>query len=179
HAWLRRMEGFIQYAIDAGPLRLLALDTVIPGQSGGELCAKRLAWLDARLSEAPGKPTVILMHHPPFATGIGHMDRIGFANPQDLEAIVRRYSNIERILCGHLHRPIQVRFGGTLASTCPGPAHQVALDLDPEAPSQFMLEPPAYQLHLWDPRAGLVSHTAYVGEFAGPYPFYHDGKLID
>lgn len=179
HVWLRQMNGFIQYVVDAGPLRLLALDTVIAGASGGELCATRLAWLEARLAEAPTRPTVILMHHPPFPTGIGHMDRIGFANPKDLEAILRRYDNVERILCGHLHRPIQTRFAGTLASTCPGPAHQVALDLAADAPSQFVLEPPAYQLHLWDSRAGLVSHTAYVGEFAGPYPFYHEGRLID
>jgi len=26
-------------------------------------------------------------------------------------------------------------------------------------------------LHAYTPETGLVSHTAYVGEFAGPYPF--------
>ncbi|HSQ80937.1 MAG TPA: phosphodiesterase [Casimicrobiaceae bacterium] len=179
HAYLRQMDDFIQYAVDAGPLRLLALDSVIPGQSGGELCDRRIAWLDDRLSEAPDRPTVILMHHPPFSTGIGHMDQIGFANPADLADIVRRHPQVERILCGHLHRPIQARFAGTLASTCPGPAHQVALDLAPDAPSRFVLEPPGYQLHLWGERTGLISHTAFIGEFPGPYPFYHDGKLID
>jgi 3',5'-cyclic-AMP phosphodiesterase len=179
HAYLRQMDGFIQFVVDAGPLRLIGLDTVIPGQSGGELCAERLAWLDARLSEARQKPAVILMHHPPFRTGIGHMDKIGFANPEELGAIVRRHPQVERILCGHVHRSIQVRFGGTIASTCPGPAHQVALDLDPNAPSRFVLEPPGYQLHLWDERAGLISHTAFIGDFAGPYPFYKGSTLID
>jgi 3',5'-cyclic-AMP phosphodiesterase len=179
HEYLHQMGEFIQYAVDAGPLRLLALDSVISGQSGGELCARRLAWLDDRLCQAPGTPTVILMHHPPFATGIGHMDKIGLANPHDLAQIVRRHPQVERILCGHLHRPIQVRFAGTVASTCPGPAHQVALDLAADAPSRFVLEPPGYQLHLWDEGSGLISHTAFIGEFAGPYPFFHDGKLID
>ncbi len=46
HDYLRQMGDFIQYAVDAGPLRILALDSVISGQSGGELCANRLAWLD-------------------------------------------------------------------------------------------------------------------------------------
>ncbi len=179
HAYLGQMDEFIQYAVDAGPLRLIALDTVIPGKGGGELCATRLAWLEARLAEAPGRPTLILMHHPPFATGIGHMDRIGFADPRPLEAIVRRHPAIERILCGHLHRPIQTRFGGTLASTCPSPAHQVVLDLAPDAASQFALEPPGYQLHLWREGAGLVSHTAFVGDFPGPYPFHESDALID
>src|SRR6218665_114510 len=55
---------------------------------------------------------------------------------------------VERLLCGHLPRSIQCRFGGTLASTCPSPAHQVALDLRADGPDCFVLEPPGYQLHL-------------------------------
>ncbi|HKW80100.1 MAG TPA: phosphodiesterase [Casimicrobiaceae bacterium] len=173
HAYLFQMDRFVQYAVDAAPLRLIALDSTIPGASGGELCPLRLAWLEARLSEAARQPVVIVTHHPPFATGIGHMDSIGFADPGALEAIVRRYPNVERVLCGHLHRAIQVRFGGTIASTCPSPAHQVALDLDADAPSRFVLEPPGYELHWWDAaRARLVSHTAFIGDFAGPYPFH-------
>lgn len=179
HAYLRQTERFVQYVIDAAPLRLIALDTVIARQSDGELCSTRLAWLEDRLAEAPQTPVVILMHHPPFSTGIGHMDRIGFADARGLEEIVSRHPRIERILCGHLHRPIHVRFGGTIASTCPSPAHQVALDLDRDAPSQFMLEPPGYQLHWWNEHTGLVSHTAVIGDFEGPYPFYEGEALID
>ncbi len=179
YRYLFQMEPFIQFAVEAPPLRLIALDTVIPGRSDGELCAERLAWLEARLAEAPERPTLIFMHHPPFATGIGHMDRIGLANAPALEAIVRRYPGVERVLCGHLHRPIEVRFGGTIASTSPSPAHQVALDLDPDAASQFLLEPPAYRLHWWHEGRGVVTHTAFIGDFAGPYPFHDGDALID
>jgi hypothetical protein len=42
-----------------------------------------------------------------------------------------------------------------------------------------MMEPPGYQLHKWTAGNGIVSHTAFIGEFAGPYPFYEGGKLID
>ena len=59
------------------------------------------------------------------------------------EAIVARHPNVERVICGHLHRSIQVRFGGTIASTVPAPAHQVSLDLSPQAASTWMLEPQA------------------------------------
>jgi 3',5'-cyclic-AMP phosphodiesterase len=180
HAYLRQTEPFIQYAVDAAPLRLLALDTTNPGESGGALDGARLAWLEARLDEARDRPVVILMHHPPFPTGIGHMDEIGLADPGRLAAIVGRHANVERVLCGHLHRPIQVRFAGTIASTCPSPAHQVLLDLAEDAQNAFTLEPPGYRLHLWDPGVGLISHTAFIGRFDGPYPF-HDasGGLID
>jgi hypothetical protein len=43
----------------------------------------------------------------------------------------------------------------------------------------FTLEPPGYQLHLWKPATGIVSHTGVVGRFAGPYPFYEAGAQID
>jgi 3',5'-cyclic AMP phosphodiesterase CpdA len=112
-----------------------------------------------------------MMHHPPFKTGIAHMDEMGLVNPEALQRIVSRHPQVERILCGHLHRPIQTRFAGTLASTCPSTAHQIALDLSARGAPRFVIEPPGYQLHLWSAEAGLRSHTAAVGEFAGPYPF--------
>jgi 3',5'-cyclic-AMP phosphodiesterase len=55
----------------------------------------------------------------------------------------------------------------------------VALDLSPEAASRFKMEPPAFQLHAWRPGMGVVSHTAYIGDFAGPYPFFEGEQLID
>ena len=178
HTYLRQWAPFVQYAIDAHALRIVALDTVIPGQGGGLVCAERLDWLDRTLSQAPEQPTVIIMHHPPFVTGIGHMDRVGLDNSDALEAVVRRHPQVERVLCGHLHRSIQARFGGTVASTCPSTAHQVALDLDQPGPDNFVMEPPGYQLHYWNGKQ-LVTHTAVLGDFAGPYPFRTAGKLID
>jgi Icc protein len=178
HAYLPRDGEFLHYTIDAYPLRLIALDTVVPMESGGTLCAQRLTWLAGQLSQAPDRPTVIFMHHPPFKTGIVHMDAIGLDNEEGLGRVIAQHPQVERILCGHLHRSIQARFHGTIASTCPSPAHQVALDLRPDGPSAFMLEPPGYQLHFWN-GAQLVTHTASIGEFDGPYPFREDGSLID
>lgn len=177
HGYLRQWAPFVQYAIDEHPLRIVALDTVIPGEGGGALCAERLGWLERTLA-ASDKPTVVALHHPPFVTGIGHMDRIALGNAAGLAAVVARHPQVERVIAGHLHRPIQCRFAGTVASVCPSPAHQVALDLSPDAPDDFVLEPPGYQLHTLT-ASGLVTHTAYVGEFDGPYPFRAEGRLID
>ncbi|MBA3775213.1 MAG: phosphodiesterase [Betaproteobacteria bacterium] len=176
HAYLRQSPGFIQYAIEAHPLRIVAIDTVVAGESGGELCTERIAWLDRTLTQAPDRPTVVLMHHPPFRTFIGHMDAFGLRSPEALAAVVKRHPRVEAILCGHVHRAIEVRFAGTIASTAPSAAHQVALDFDVDAPSRFVMEPPAYRLHAYSAATGLVSHTAYVGEFAGPYLFREPGR---
>jgi 3',5'-cyclic-AMP phosphodiesterase len=180
HTYLRQSETErIDYVIEQHPVRIVALDTVIPGQSNGALPPASLQWLDDVLAKQPLRPTVIVMHHPPFKTGIGHMDKIGLAEPQALAEVVSRHPQVERVLCGHLHRPIQVRFGGTMASTCPGVAHQVVLDLSEEAASQFVMEPPGFQLHVWDQDVGMISHTAVIGQFDGPYPFYDGDALID
>jgi 3',5'-cyclic-AMP phosphodiesterase len=179
HAYLRQWQPYIQYAIDDWPLRIVAIDTVIPGEGGGRLDDQRLAWLDRTLGAVPKKPTVVVMHHPPFETLIGHMDRVGLDGSEALARVIARHPQVERVLCGHLHRPIQYRFAGTIASTAPSPAHQVALDLSPRAPSHFKMEPPAFQLHAWRKGVGVVSHTAYIGEFAGPYPFHEGESLID
>lgn len=173
-------DGFVQYSVPIGGLQLVTLDTVTPGASEGNLCQQRLDWLEAELDRQRHKPVVIAMHHPPFQTLIGHMDRIGLlTGAKELEAIVARYPNVERVICGHLHRSIQVRFGGTIAATIPSPAHQVCLDLAPDAASAWTLEPPGYALHALPQGGRLVSHMAASGTFEGPFPFHEGGKLID
>lgn len=165
-----RLPGFWQYAAALGPLRLLVLDTVVPHQGHGALCARRLDWLDQRLAE-DAAPTLIAMHHPPFATGIGHMDEMGLLEGAEaLEAIVRRNGQVQAILCGHLHRAIQTRFGGTVAGVCPSTAHQIALNLLGSSADGYVMEPPGFQLHLWH-GGRLVSHTVPIGEFGGTRPF--------
>lgn len=180
HAYLCQSPTFINYVIEDHPVRILGLDTTVPGKPGGLVCAERLAWLDATLAQQPSKATLVLMHHPPFHTFIGHMDVQGLTGIDALAEVIGRHPQVERLLCGHLHRPIFARFASTIACTVPSPAHQVALDLAADAPSQFVMEPPAYGLHAFAPATGVVSHTAFVGKFAGPYPFYDaNGKLID
>ncbi len=162
------------YTVEDYPVRLIALDTQIPSKTEGEVGAAQLDWLAARLAEAPAKPTIIFMHHPPFPTGIGHMDRINCLDGAAVAAIVARHPQVERVACGHHHRPIQIRWAGTIGSVAPSTAHQVTLDLTEDAPASFDLEPPAFHLHSWGPGIGLVTHQAYIGKFPGPYPFVGD-----
>ena len=169
HPYLPK-KGFLQYAIDDYPVRLIGLDTVISGKTEGELCAERLAWLNGKLHEVPEKPTLIFMHHPPFTTGIAHMDQWGFRNPDAFAAVVRAHPQIERIVCGHVHRPIQARFAGTLAVTCPSTAHQIDFDLNPAAPVAFIMEPPGLMLHIWSGQT-MATHTIYTKSYDGPYKY--------
>jgi Icc protein len=167
-AYLPR-QGFLSYVIENYSLRIIALDTLVPGEGGGAMCLERLRWLEDTLVTAPDRPTLVMMHHPPFVTGIGRMDQAGLSGTAGFAEIVRRHPQIERIICGHLHRAIESRFAGTIAGTAPSTARQVALDLRPEARLSFTLEPPGYQLHFWREGTGLVTHTAVIGDWPGPY----------
>src|SRR5262245_6806726 len=169
HAYLPRQGAFLQYVIEDHPLRLIGLDTLVVGRAGGRLCEERLAWLTARLEEARTRPTMIFMHHVPFHTGIEPMDRLGLDDAEAMGKIIERHPQVERIVCGHLHRPISMRWRGTLVMTAPSTAHQVVLDLSENAPLAFSMEPPALLLHVWSEQGGLVTHTSYIGEFPGPY----------
>jgi 3',5'-cyclic AMP phosphodiesterase CpdA len=157
--------GFVQYTLEDLPLRIIVLDTLVDGEGYGLMDRDRLAWLEARLAENPDKPTVIFMHHPPFATGLYGMDSLRCRGSEALAALITRYPNVQRVACGHLHRSIQTLWAGTLASVAPSVAHQVALQLKEQQPPAFVMEPPAFQLHLWHEETGLVTHTAFIGDF--------------
>ncbi|HVO03675.1 MAG TPA: phosphodiesterase [Candidatus Cybelea sp.] len=165
---------FVHYAVEDFPLRLVMLDSVAPGYGHGELCAARLDFLERTLAAAPEKPTVVALHHPPIRCGIEHMDEINLRSADAFATVIARHPQVERVLCGHHHRPIVARFAGTLVQVAPSVAHQVKLDLEPGAEGLFVMEPPGYLLHRWEPGAGLVSHHAYVESYPGPYPFAED-----
>jgi 3',5'-cyclic AMP phosphodiesterase CpdA len=178
HRYLPR-DGFIQYVIEEWPVRLVALDTLIPGESGGRLSAEQVAWLDARLAEAPDRPTVVFMHHPPFRTGMRKMDEMGLDGIDDLAAVIRRHPQVERLVCGHLHRSIVRRFAGTVACTGPATAHQIALDLGEAPRLATVMEPPACLLHLWLGDAeGLVSHVSLIGDRHPPLTIFDGERWI-
>ncbi|MCF8483133.1 MAG: phosphodiesterase [Rhodospirillum sp.] len=164
----------LDVTLDLGTLRLVGLDTTVPGVPHGMIREHQLAWLDSRLAEAAfiGMPVVLFLHHPPFPTGIAHMDRMGLKNPEGLATVLERHQGqVVRLLCGHIHRHISTQWHGVPAVIGPSPAHAVTLDLDPHAPATFTLEAPALLLHHWNARdAAMVTHAVPIGTFDGPFP---------
>lgn len=158
---------FIQGTVEDFSLRLVGLDTVQSGSDAGLVCQARLDWLDRVLSEEPQRPTVVAMHHPPFATGIKESDAIMCANGPALAAVIAGHPQVVRIACGHIHRPIAVQWAGRTASVAPSTAHQVELGLGDGKPMSWLLEPPGYHLHVWYGGADLITHVSYTGDY-GP-----------
>jgi 3',5'-cyclic AMP phosphodiesterase CpdA len=167
------VDEFIQFVSDLGPLRLIALDTVVPDEGFGDLCDRQLAWLGNALEESGDRPVLIMMHHPPGRTGIQFMDQIGLRASSLMAPIIARHARIERIICGHVHRTIHYRWAGSTVSIAPGVAHHVTLELD-GGPAGFTLEPPGFHLHLWDADQGLVTHQVPIGPAFVSHTFAHN-----
>lgn len=167
-------DGFLQYTVPVGTagLRLVVLDTAEAGQPWGRLCPRRLAWLDRTLARHRDASVIVALHHPPFDSGIAVMDRIGLREGREgLAEVLAAHPQVERVICGHLHRNVHASIGRVPVSCAPSPAHQIALQMDPQAPGGWILEPPGLHLHRWTGPGQLVTHLVPVGRFDGPHPF--------
>ena len=166
-------EGALHLAVgNLGPVRIVGLDVTVPGEHHGDMDDDACAWLQSTLAEQPSRPTIVMMHHPPFESGIAYIDAYRCRRGHRVAEIVGRHPNVELILCGHIHRVMQLRFGGTMLMTAPSTTTAIALRLAPEAEPASFVEPPAMLLHHWKQDRGLVSHLVPIGSFPGPFPFF-------
>lgn len=164
---------FVQYVVEDLPVRLIMMDSVVPGAGHGELCPDRLAWLEARLAEAPERPTFLVLHHPPMRSGLPTYDAINLHTTGELAAVLARHPQVERILCGHHHRSMTGRLGNVIVSVAPSVAHHGAFELDDDH-GRFTFEPAGYHVHLRLPDGGIASHLLFVEQYPGPYPYIAD-----
>ena len=137
----------------------------------GEICAAREAWFARTLKNGDGRPTLVFMHHPPFKTGVPGMDPMMCKTGPSFTDLVARHPEIERIATGHYHRPIVVRWAGTIGFVAPSTAHQVVLDLRESEPPRWALEPPGFALHAYRDDIGMVSHVVPIGDFGLAHEF--------
>ncbi|MGZ3519385.1 MAG: phosphodiesterase [Vulcanimicrobiaceae bacterium] len=149
HDYLFATRPYIAYTIDAGEMRIIALDSTEPGRTGGYLDAPRLAWLRSRLEET-ARPTLLALHHPPFKTGVWPMDGFGFVNLDALGELIERYPHVRRIVSGHVHCVRTAQLIGTLACTSPAMTSHVLVRTAPWGPLSLTFERGGFLLHSCD-----------------------------
>ena len=157
----------IRYTVDAGSVRLVMLDSLVPGRAGGALGGVQLDWLERTLAAAAARPTIIFVHHPPPSTGLAHIDRSALADADALAAVVARHACVVRISCGHLHVALALDWAGKTLTVCPSVAHRFALDLSEDGRITPLGGPPAFQLHRWYAGA-LHTYTVTLNEEGSP-----------
>ena len=106
---------------DLGGLRLIVLDTTVPGWHHGDLDDAQLEWLQGELATAAPLGTILAMHHPPLPSHIPLFDILELRDQGRLAAAIAG-SDVRAILAGHLHYSTSGTFAGVpvsvAAATC-------------------------------------------------------------
>jgi len=151
--------GFLQYTVEDHELRLVGIDSTSAGERKGVFCSERQAWLNAVLSEQPNRQTLLFIHHPPFDIDDHYVG--GYRRPEEAAAladIVSRYSQIQGLLCGHVHCPVKRDWAGTLAIVMPS----IAVDVRKGIDESEAREQPIYMLHRMSKETGFISEARSV-----------------
>lgn len=98
-----------------GGLRIVALDSSVPGYHHGALDDAQLDWLAGVLAEPAPDGTVIALHHPPVPSPVELMAVIELKEQHRLERVVRG-TDVRCILGGHLHYSTHSMFAGVPVS---------------------------------------------------------------
>ncbi len=106
------------YSTRIGDLRILMLDSLVPGALHGELGPVQRAWLAEQLRDpAPGGDLVVL-HHPVLPRGLPRATDNILVDADALRAILQDRPPLG-VLAGHSHVVSAASFAGTLAITAP------------------------------------------------------------
>jgi Icc protein len=116
------------YSFMADGLRIVMLNTQVPGTHGGRLDDVQLAWLKQVLAEPAPSGTIIVHHHPVVKTPTVIMDDHLLENPQDLANVIEG-TDVIGLLSGHIHYHNVGMFNGILCAAADG----LAFGLDPSA----------------------------------------------
>lgn len=169
-AWMPKTSRFLHYVLEDLPVRVICLDTKIPGEVAGEMCAERIAWLSAQLQAGGARPTMIAMHHPVFRIGRPISDARPFRNAAAFVELLSHYPNVSLIVAGHVHCTLQTRVAHAVAIAAPSTAFQFAMDRRPDSVIALSGEPAGYYMHDWSDGAGFTSQYAPIGDFGTPQP---------
>ncbi|WP_207205349.1 metallophosphoesterase [Microbacterium protaetiae] len=106
---------------DLRGLRLIALDTSVPGWHHGDLDDAQVEWLREVLAEPAPHGTLLAMHHPPLPSHLPLFDILELRHQQALADAIRD-TDVRGILAGHLHYSTHGMFAGVevsvAAATC-------------------------------------------------------------
>lgn len=101
----------IDTVLEIDGLRMIVLDTTVPGYHHGEVTDAQLAWLTEVLATPAEFGSILVMHHPPIPAVLELSTLVELIDQHKL-ADVLRHSDIRTILSGHLHYSTSATFAG-------------------------------------------------------------------
>ncbi|HLT61844.1 MAG TPA: phosphodiesterase [Microlunatus sp.] len=150
--------------ITVGGLRVVALDSTVPGYHHGELTDGQLDWLRGVLAEPAPDGTVLALHHPPLPTRVKLMGLVELRAAERLAEAIRG-SDVRAILAGHLHYSTFGTFAGVPVSVAAASCYTI----DPlPGGREFVGVDAAHAFNLVDVFADRVVHAVVPIDSAPP-----------
>lgn len=92
-------------------LRIISLDSTVPGKHHGEVSAEQLEWLARELETPAPHGTVLAMHHPPIPSVLDLAVLVELRDQRALAEVLRG-TDVRTIIAGHLHYSSTATFAG-------------------------------------------------------------------
>ncbi|MBT9607786.1 phosphodiesterase [Microbacterium sp.] len=134
---------------DLGGLRLIALDSTVPGWHHGDLDARQLEWLRAELAEPAPLGTILALHHPPLPTHIPFFDILELRDQPGLATAIAG-SDVRAILAGHLHYSTAGTFAGVPVSVAAASCYTMDLARPADEVNGMDAGRSFHLVHVWD-----------------------------
>lgn len=115
-----------------GGLRIIALDTSVPGKHHGDLTERQLQWLGSELATRAPEGTILAMHHPPVPSVLDLAVLVELQQQHRL-ATVLTGTDVRSILAGHLHYSTTATFAGIPVSVASASCYTQDLAVPPGA----------------------------------------------
>ena len=134
---------------DLGGLRLVALDSTVPGWHHGDLDAAQRAWLRDVLAEPAPLGTLLALHHPPLPSHVPLFDILELRHQDELAEIVAG-SDVRGILAGHLHYSMSGMFAGVPVSVAAATCYTMNLQRPPARVNGMDAGQSFHLVHVYD-----------------------------
>ena len=110
-------------------LRVITLDSLVPGDVAGRLSDQQLDWLRTVLTAPAPAGSIVVLHHPPLNLS----PQQAAADLQDPSALAAALegTDVHLVLCGHFHAQLSGRWGGTTVWVGPGVVTRIDLTAPP------------------------------------------------
>ncbi len=158
----------IDRVFDVNGLRIIALDSTVPGVHYGDIAEEQLEWLAGVLETPAPHGSILALHHPPVWSPLGAIRLFELQHQERLAEVVRD-SDIRGIIGGHLHYNTTSTFAGipvvVASATC------YTQDLNAVFPSMRGQDgAQSYNLvHVYDDR--VLHTTVPLGDYPTAYEF--------
>jgi len=134
---------------DLGGLRLVALDSTVPGWHHGDLDRDQLRWLREVLSTPAPLGTILALHHPPLPTHVPFFDILELRDQPGLAAAIAG-SDVRAILAGHLHYSTSGTFAGVPVSVAAASCYTMDLARPAVEVNGMDAGRSFHLVHVWD-----------------------------